>query len=212
MKPRMLGIAPLALASLVGCGGVAPATGPVALDGPVTVTVAGRAPDSSMELDASGGQAVKPQPIALKIEEIALSARSGAHPRIEGLTLPLADVDVPASVLPPTGLALRELTLRLPQAVAAKVIHQQPDALELEAETPLELDWSLVLDDGSLYPLGPARTEPLRLEVDVVRQGEQAVVTVTARCEGTCWSLDGVARLQNGSLFVEAPAEVEAAR
>jgi hypothetical protein len=213
LNRKMHGWWPLALLGLVGCG-AAPgaAAGPVALDAPVTVVADGQAPTSSMQLQASGGFEQQPQQISLKIKKIQLLAQTGAHPRLDELELPLGDLDVPASALPPSGLKLRDLTLRLPAGVEAQVVHEQADALELEVKTPLELDWSLALDNGSLYPLGPARTEPLRLDLDVVRGESGTVVTVSAHCDGTCWSLPGLAQLENGSLYVEAPADVTAAR
>jgi hypothetical protein len=89
------------------------------------------------------------------------------------------------------------------------VLHAQADAVELEARAPLRLDWSLVLEDGSLYRLGPARTEPVKLEVQLVRDDRGVVsANVQARCEGTCWQLDGIASLSDGNIDLFADATV----
>jgi hypothetical protein len=123
--------------------------------------------------------------------------------------LPLGDADIPASVIGPRGLKLRNMRLGITDAVAAEVVHMQPDALELHANAPLELDWSLLLADGTLYKLGPARTQPVDLDLAVVRTGDGNVTaTVTAHCPGDCWSIDGVADLRDGTLYVESAAVV----
>ena len=129
---------------------------------------------------------------------------------IDALTVPLGDVTIPAAALPPHGLILRNLVVKAP-ATRAEILHAQDDALELRATVPLSLDWALQLDDGSLYPLGTVHTEPLELDIDVVRAGGQTTATVQAACGGTCWSVDGVATLSNGSMYLEADAEVTAA-
>lgn len=211
MNRKMHALWPLALLGMVGCGGAAPtAAGQVPLDSPVTVVADGSAPTSSMQLEASGGVSPEPRQISFTIEGIQLLVQTGEHPRLAELELPLGDLDVPASVLPPSGLKLRGLALQLPGPVDAQVLHEQPDALELEARTPLQLSWSLVLENGTLYPLGPSRTEPLLVDVDVVRKGASTIATVSARCDGTCWSLPGIAELKDGALYVEAPADVSA--
>ena len=87
----------------------------------------------------------------------------------------------------------------------------QDDALEVRATLPLSLDWSVVLDDGSLYPLGTVHTEPLNVDIQVSRAAGATTATVQAACLGTCFALDGVAKLSNGTVYLEAGADVTGA-
>jgi len=136
---------------------------------------------------------------------------TGNHAQLDAMRLPLGDIMVSAEALPPKGLLLRNLVLEAGPA-RAQIEHAQDDALEVRATLPLSLDWSVQLDDGSLYPLGAMRTEPLNLAVQVVRAGGKTTATLQAGCAGTCWSVDGVAKLSNAALYLEADADVTAAR
>ena len=80
----------------------------------------------------------------------------------------------------------------------------------MHATVPLSLDWSLLLDDGSLYPLGASRRsrEPRR---QVVHARGSTTATVQATCVGTCWALNGVAQLTNATVYLETDAGVTAA-
>jgi len=136
---------------------------------------------------------------------------SGDRAVIDEVALPLGDVRISAEALPPKGLVLRNLVVKAP-ATKAEIMHAQNDALELRVTEPLSLDWSMQLDDGSLYPLGTVHTAPINLDINVVRANGQTMATVQAACLGTCWAVDGVAKLSNGSVYLEADAEVTAAK
>jgi hypothetical protein len=68
------------------------------------------------------------------------------------------------------------------------------------------------LDDGTLYPLGTVHTAPLNVDIAVVRANGATTATVQAACLGTCWAVDGVAKLSDGTVYLEAGADVTAAR
>ncbi len=183
----------------------------IALDTPSLVAAENVADGSAITVTANGlGPSDE---LSLKVTDIHLLVKSGAKPELEQLVLPLGDADVPASVVGPKGLKLRNLQLSVTEPVAATVVHQQADALELTANAPLQLDWSLLLADGTLYKLGPARTKPLDLDVAIVRTADGATTaTVTASCPGDCWSIEGIADLRDGQLYVESGATVSADR
>jgi hypothetical protein len=198
----------VASCSWLGCAAVRPAeeAAPIApgslapsgsLAAPVQIA-AGRVSDSRVDFTIAGGFD-SARPVALTIAQPTLKLHTttdGAE--LDALALPLGDIDVPAAALPPTGLQLRDLTLTA-DPTRAEVVHAADDALELRATVPLTLHWSLVLADGSLYPLGPVPTAPLVLDVQIARsQGQAATATVQASCAGTCWAVDGVARLSDG--------------
>lgn len=198
----------------LGCAQVQPGdqTAPLpsaSLAAPIAIAV-GAASASRVDFTIAGGLDGA-RPVTLTIAQPTLrmhTTTSGAE--LDALTLPLGDVDVPASALPPTGLALRQLSLSA-EPTRAEVIDASDDTLTLRATTPLTLHWSLALADGTLYPLGTVATAPLALAVQLARSdGATATATVTASCSGACWSVAGVATLSDGAVYLAAPATVTA--
>ncbi len=193
------------LAALTGCAESHPATSD-SLAGSIDVAT-GAPLQSSVTFTMEGGFA-GPRQVSMTVSQplIKLHTR-GDRAELDAISLPLGDVAISADVLPPKGITLRNLVVKAP-ATHAEVMHAQNDALELRASLPLSLDWSLQLDDGSLYPLGDVHTAPVNVDVTVVRFNGQVTATLQAACLGTCWSIDGVAKLSNGALYVESAAEV----
>lgn len=201
---------------LLGC--IAAATGcteghPAANDSlarPVAVET-GAVTNADVSFTIEGGFASATQ-VAMTIDKPTVKLHtSGDRAVIDEVALPLGDVRISAEALPPKGLVLRNLVVKAP-ATKAEIMHAQNDALELRVTEPLSLDWSMQLDDGSLYPLGTVHTAPINLDINVVRANGQTTATVQAACLGTCWAVDGVAKLSNGSVYLEADAEVTAAK
>ena len=170
----------------------------------------GAVTQADVSFTIAGGFAAATQVAMTVAKPLVKLHTTGDRAMLDAITLPLGDVTIPATALPPKGLVLRNLVVTAP-ATRAEVLHAQNDALELRANLPLSLDWSLQLDDGSLYPLGTVHTAPLNVDIDVVRADGQTTATVQAACVGTCWSVDGVATLSNGSMYLEADADVSAA-
>lgn len=199
--------------SWLGCAQVQPGdrAAPLpagSLAAPIAI-VAGAASDSRVEFTIAGGLDGA-RPVTMTIAQPTLrlhTTTSGAE--LDALTLPLGDVDVPASALPPTGLALRQLSLSA-EPTRAEVIDATDDTLTLRAMAPLTLRWSLELADGTLYPLGAVATAPLALDMQIARSAAATTATVTASCAGTCWSVAGIATLSDGAVYLAAPATVTA--
>lgn len=193
-----------------GCADVGSTAAAGSLETPAVIVSDRAAEVSRLEVVVDGGVGAGPVELSLPVAELGLRVRTGDRPALEQLELSLGDVKVPAAALPPTGLELRDLRLALPEPARAQVVHVQDSALELLAQAPLELSWSLMLEDGSLYPLGTVRTQPLDLALTVVRDGSGpgATATLTARCAGVCWELGGVAELRDGELYLEAPVVI----
>jgi hypothetical protein len=151
-------------------------------------------------------------PVAMTIAQPLVKLHTtGDRAMLDAVELPLGDVTISAEALPPKGLVLRNLVVKAP-AMHADILYAEADALEVRAKLPLSLDWSLQLDDGSLYPLGTVHTTPLNVDIDVVRAGGTTTATVQAACLGVCWSVDGVAKLSDASVYLEIAAEVTAAK
>ncbi len=197
-----------ALMSLVGCAQPDTTDAQVPLASPAEVTASRAGNESRVRVMAAGGFATRPSELAFDVQGLQLRIETGDRPQLQQLSLPLGDVTVSKDVLPPTGLMLRDLRLSIEQPVDATVVHAQQDALELSLRAPLRLDWSLVLEDGTVYALGPAHTEPVQLDVHLVRHAAGTTATVSAVCPGTCWSLDGIAQLSDGRIDLIADATV----
>jgi hypothetical protein len=196
------------IAAAAGCAEGHPAANgslaePVAV---ATSTVA----DSNVSFTIEGGFASATQ-VALNVHQpiVKLHTADG-RAWLDAVSLPLGDIDISADALPPNGLALKNLVVSAP-ATHAEILHDQVDALEVRAMLPLSLDWSAVLADGSVYKLGTVHTAPLNVDIQVSRVGASTTATVQAACLGTCWSVDGVAKLSNGAVYLEADADVTAA-
>jgi hypothetical protein len=166
---------------------------------------------SDFAVTASGGLMQSPQSIALAVKDLELDLRTGDHPQLLALSIPIGDVQVSAQAFPPSGLELRDVTLLIEGPVDVGVVHAQADALEVSARVPLTLSWGMMLDDGTVWKLGPTRTDPVAVDVQVFKDGGSFTATVDAQCAGRCWSLDGVADLSDGKLDVQAAAEVRSA-
>jgi hypothetical protein len=176
---------------------------------PLQVTATHPAAETSVSFDISSWQQGSTAHLALSPTDLRLVVRTGGHGEITGLELPLADQDISAQAMPPSGLKLRNLQLGLDGTVPVETRYSSDDYLELHADAALRLAWSVVLSDGSIYALGPAVTSPLSFDVQLERSDTDVTARVYARCDGDCWTLDGVARIANGQLHLVASADVK---
>lgn len=201
--------------ALAGCAAAAsgePSLSAVAQSGSLAAPVAvamGQPVDAQVTFTIAGGfDSARPETLTVARPVLRVHVDAG-RAMLDELRLPLGDVDIPAEALPPHGLGLRDLTLSA-QPTSAEVVQASADALELRASLPLALDWSMQLYDGALYRLGTVRTAPLTLDVRVARVAGQVTAMVDARCDGTCWAINGVARLSDGAVHLVADADVTA--
>jgi hypothetical protein len=141
--------------------------------------------------------------------DLRLVLRTGKHGEITGLEMPLGDEDVSANSLPPNGLKLRDLQLGLDEMATLTTDYASDDYLELHATAPLRLAWSMELSDGTVHALGPAVTTPLAFDVEVERDGSDLTARLYAKCDGECWSIDGIARISDGQVHLIAPATIK---
>jgi hypothetical protein len=163
---------------------------------------------SRFGLTATGGLDSTPSDLELQVQGVDLELQTGDKPELVSLSLPLGDVNVSATALPPHGLELRDISLHVPQPAPARVVVATEDAVEITVHTPLLLRWRMVLDDGSTWALGPTRTEALDLDVSVARVGDGYTAALQAHCPDECFALDGVVALRAGQLDLAANADV----
>jgi hypothetical protein len=198
------------IAAVAGCAQGHPASDDL-LTQPVAVEN-GSVTESSVTFTIEGGFANASE-VAMTVAKPVLKLHTSGqgtarYAEIDAVNLPLGDVTISAEALPPKGLVLRNLVVKT-GATHATILHAQDDALELRAKLPLSLEWAVQLDDGSLYQLGTVRTEPLNIDVQVVRGTDgRSVATVQAACLGTCWAVDGIAKLSDGAVYLQTEAEL----
>ncbi len=176
---------------------------------PVAVAT-GSVAASNVSFTIQGGFASAAQVAMTVSQPIVKLHTADGRATLDAVRLPLGDVTVSAEALPPNGLQLKNLVVSAP-ATRAEIMYDAADALEVRAMLPLALDWAVVLADGSLYQLGTVHTAPLDVDIMVSRAAGATTATVQAACLGTCWSVDGVATLSNGAVYLEAAADVTAA-
>jgi len=193
------------IAAAAGCAEGHPSATDSLAD-PVQVET-GAVATSTVSFTIEGGFAAATQVAMTVAKPLVRLHTTGDRAMLDAVELPLGDVTISAEALPPKGLVLRHLVVKAP-ATRATIMHEQADALELRATLPLALDWALQLDDGSLYPLGTVHTAPVNLDINVVRADGRTTATVQAACLGTCFAVDGVAKLSNGTIYLEAEADV----
>src|SRR3954447_14294934 len=58
---------------------------------------------------ASGGLAQGPQPVTFQVQGLSLNVQTGDQPALLAFELPIGNVDIPATALPPHGLQLRDV-------------------------------------------------------------------------------------------------------
>jgi hypothetical protein len=197
-----------ALVIVAGCNSTIPLGPPTdSLRGAVQVLNEATDAQSRVVFTISGGYS-GPTTLTIPTHDALLELKStGTRATIERLDVPLGDIKIPAQALPPSGLQLRNLSLDLDD-VPATTVQASDDTLSFHSEAPLVLEWSLQLEDGSLYPLAPTPTDPMPIDVTVTRNAGDMALRFVATCKGTCWSDRGVAQLSNGSVILDAGARL----
>src|SRR4051795_9209407 len=92
---------------------------------------------ATFQVTAKGGLSQDPQQVSFDIQGLTLQVHTGDRPELTSFDLPIGDLDVPATALPPHGLKLRDVVLHVEKPVAAAVVHAQDDALDLHVRAPL---------------------------------------------------------------------------
>ncbi len=135
--------------------------------------------------------------------------QSGAAVTASELTIALADVDLPATDLLPDGLKLRRQHLDLAGPAHATVLERDADTVAVRLHGPFKYSASMVLTDGTLYPIGARDAADDDVDVRAVRDaGGRITVTLDATpAAHDCWSASDLLTLSNCSLYVEADGE-----
>jgi len=206
---------PLVLLIAAGCGGsTTPAPDEISFTTPIHVATNGLAMQASdVRFEVRGGVEDQRALMTIPITRFDVALDVGAdRATLTDLTVLIGNMNVPSETLPPVGLPLRDLKLGVVPPVRLGIGTRTPDLVALTANVPLELAWELELKDGTHYPLGPARTGALPLDIVVARDGAGAErVTVDVGCKGVCWELTGIVTVRDLWVHADVPVAVEPA-
>jgi hypothetical protein len=128
---------------------------------------------------------------------------------LSSLSIPLGEVMVSPAALPPNGLHIRNLQLTVEGATSANIDARTIDAVTLHTRAPVQLAWEMEVAPGQFYMLAPAKIPGLDFEIGVVQTVEgQDLLTLDARCMGSCWGLRGIVDVSDVTLHFDAPVSL----
>ena len=201
----------LVLALVVGCG---PQSGaePEALTLAEPLRLSGQtvqAEQSQVELQTASGKGVLGPALTLAVDSLQLLASTDLRQgHIDLLSMPLPEVTLAADLLPPDGIALRDMVIGIAEPVSAEIVLRTESALALKARVPLRLSWSMLLPSGTVYPLGDVLTPAVDLAIDVEKSPAGLVTTVSTTCTGECWKAEGIFSIRDAKVRVVAGATI----
>lgn len=193
-----------ALAVTAACG-FDPAGAPV----PLVDRLADRAQlavTSDSDLDATAvasGHALAIAP-AITGGQVVVRTTADGYLLVEDLTLPLADVTLPAGMIADRPVRFTDLVLRLGTQLAVALPAEVPaDALVGTGQADLILDWSLVDADGDHVPLGLRKAPRTRFAVAITADATGALrADLAAHVDGTAMIITATSALRDVSLAV----------
>jgi hypothetical protein len=133
---------------------------------------------------------------------LTVSAAAQDAIRVEQLSVEIAPIDLPPSVLG-EGFALTDIRFRLARPVDMVAEWRNPDEARARMELELALDWSL-RHDGSTAKLGSPRLAPVPVELTLVNVGGELHAELRALLRGELWNWADVIRLDDLDLTLAA--------
>jgi hypothetical protein len=121
---------------------------------------------------------------------------------IEGLTLALAPVTIPASVLGHAA-TLTDVHVGLVAPVEVAAAWTGEDRAQLAATLALQLSWALSVD-GVALPLGAPTLPPVAAMIELASDGGQVTAQLHGKATGEVWSWAGLVKLVDLELTLAA--------
>jgi hypothetical protein len=181
------------------------------LDQPAKISASGAQTQSEVTMYRMGVLDPRGSLSTVPVRDVSLRVSTTAQKAtIEELVIKLADADFGPSEAMPHGLKLRNQQLLITRAVDAPMVERTVDAVTLRGHASLTFRAAMVLDDGSLYQLGPTQTEAADFDLRATRYESGVHVTVDSAPQGKCWSIPGVIDVSDCSLFVETDGDATA--
>lgn len=178
------------------------------LDQPARIRATGATPQSEVTMYRKGVLDPRGSLSTITVRDASLRVSTTVDKAvIEELTLDLADADLSPSEAMPHGLKLRNQQLSIRRAVAAPMVERNIDAVTVRGHAALTFRASMLLDNGTLYPLGPTETEAADFDLRATLYEFGVHVTLDSAPQGKCWSIPGVIDVSDCSLFVETDGD-----
>ena len=171
------------------------------------------APRATVEMDVRFPRSDTPgvQSMTLIPDRGALVVRALDEERLKlkSMELELDERSLGADTFPPRGMTLRNVHLQLAGETSADA---QWSSGESEGHARLEgtllLDWSVLLDAGSEWPLAQQEFAGVPLDVQVGTDAQNnLIVELSAAIDGPVWSWGGVVEVSNLRLYLPAIEE-----
>jgi hypothetical protein len=159
------------------------------LAGPVHLAIAPSTEHlSGAAITAAGGPGDLPTDLAIDITGGSLDARI-VDDRLILLDLEVTtgDLEVPATLLPPRGGALRDVELTLDGPASGVMTAEDDDLAVTEVEVDASIAWSLELD-GVVHELAPIQLRGLHLVMVAEAVDGDASVRLSGSQAGMLWS------------------------
>ena len=179
------------------------------LDQPAMVTAKGAESSSEVTLYRQGSLDPNGSLVTVHVHDANVRMRSSTDDKVivQELTLALDDSDMSATAAMPDGVKLRNQSLTIVSDVDATATQKEPDALTAHGHSSLVYHASLLLADGTLYPLGPVTSNAADFDVRATRYESGVHVTIDAGPQGQCWTIPGIIDVSDCSLYVETDGE-----
>jgi hypothetical protein len=137
--------------------------------------------------------------------EIAVQAQPDGRLTVVSAELQVGDVEMSPLSVPPDGLELTQVTLRVPYVTADAKWTADGSAASAQVMTELVLDWSLVSGPGEIHPMATQHIRDVPLSLDVVADaGGRLHAVVSAQREGIFFTWTGLFELSDLELSVDA--------
>jgi hypothetical protein len=137
---------------------------------------------------------------------LSISAQPDGAIQLDAASLWFDDIAVGDKGVPPTGLHLTDIVVRTRAPHECEWVTWASDGEACSAGIPaiLALDWSMVMTDGEVHPLGTQELAPMDVWVDLARDAEGITGDLVVVAPGTLWTWAGVVEFRD--LELTAPA------